>query len=138
MKGSNQNVLGPTLTGSNWSFFESPVCTVFSKKRKVTSLFSRSGIEEKNSCSTTGVEPMTIRLLPWIVCRSELQTNGGSATNKGSAPPVSLNEKYPSHVFNRLKIHHHIYIADQKKNTFLLNVVIVLCSLFQRDESSNA
>ena len=52
------------------------------------------------------------------VFATELQTNGGNATNKGSEPPVSLNEKYPSHVFNRLKIHHHIYIAGQKRIPF--------------------
>ena len=52
------------------------------------------------------------------VFATELQTNGGNATNKGSEPPVSLNKKYPSHVFNRLKIHDHRYIAGQKRIPF--------------------
>ena len=117
MKASNQTVLGLTLTGSNLSFFESPVCAVFSQKRKVTSLFYTAASKKK-----IHVLPQESNLLPSShypgVFATELQTNGGNATNKGSEPPVSLNEKYPSHVFNRLKIHHHRYIAGQKRIPF--------------------
>ena len=45
-------------------------------------------------------------------------------------PPLSLAEKHLSHVFSRLKIHHHISISERKhKSTFLGAQYLAECQM---------